>query len=154
MEQENIKNGGNGWRHGIGPDQQGAVAILAANMPIRKHRQAKRQAHGKRGDGHRENQRIDDDLVIKRVSEKIREILKPNELFGNAKGILADEGIPNRFPRRPEEKDKGNGKLRRQQQIGQQFIVEYRLALHGTSTEHFQAKWTTRRLGKCDQTYR
>ncbi len=30
---------------------------------------------------------------------------------------------------------KGNGKLRRQQQIGQQFIVEYRLALHVASTK-------------------
>jgi hypothetical protein len=73
--------------------------------------------------------------VIKRVGEKIREILKPDELFGNAKGILADEGIPNGFPRRPEEEDKSDRKLRRQQQIGQQFIVEYRLALHVASTK-------------------
>ena len=51
VEQENIKNGGNGRRHGIGPDQQRAIGILATNMPVGQHRQAKRQAHGKHGDG-------------------------------------------------------------------------------------------------------
>src|SRR5262249_13540574 len=63
-------------------------------------------------------------LVVGGLGEQRLVVLHADEFGDEAERIFAQEGLPDRLARRPVEEDNGDDELRKQQEIGQQLVIE------------------------------
>src|SRR5947209_1868055 len=130
IEHEHPQHADDGRRHRIGPDQQRAIERAAAQRLIGHDRQ--QQGQRKRGacDRERENKGPGDRREIIGLAQKLPVILEPYEDRRESKGILKQKRLQHRLRGRPVKEYQNDGKLRRDQHIGQQPRLEDRLLLH------------------------
>ncbi|MNP38302.1 hypothetical protein D3C76_1318080 [compost metagenome] len=126
VKQEDPQHGGNGGCHGVRQQHQRLIQTAAAHHVIDQC--GEKQRHRKAAERHQgaEFDRRPEGVEVIAVVPECDEVIQPNKLAGEPERIDALYRVPQRFARRPDEKDNGDNQLRGDQQIGQPARTEYR----------------------------
>jgi hypothetical protein len=103
---------------------------VAQRHAVGHHGQQQRRHHGEQRDRQREPGGAPHGRQVVRFGDQGREVFEANEHDAGAERVLLQHRHEQRLPRRPEEEHGRDGKLRRQQYVGQRLVVEVDLAVH------------------------
>src|SRR5690606_32260115 len=143
-EQEQPQHAHDRGGHGIRPDQQGLVQAGAAHDAVGHDGQQQRDRQADEGHQRREHGRDAERVQVVGLAEQLGEVGQPDELGGQAEGVLQLHGLPHGLAGGQEEEHQRDGDLRRQQQVGQGLVPEYDAFFHGDKSQ--ERRW--RRAGR------